>query len=70
MDGVLRSETKLRALLPLDAAVRDAEDGVAKRNSETGERSLLYVALTRARRSATVTGYGQTSPFLTKAYPV
>ena len=54
-------------VLPLDAAVRDAEDGVAKRNSETGERSLLYVALTRAKRSATVTGYGQASPFLTRA---
>ena len=51
-------------ILPLDAAVGDAEDAVAKRNSETGERSLLYVALTRARRSATITSYGQTSPFL------
>jgi superfamily I DNA/RNA helicase len=51
-------------ILPLKAAVVDAEDTVARRDAETGERSLLYVALTRARRSATITGYGQASPFL------
>jgi superfamily I DNA/RNA helicase len=45
-----------QGILPLDAAVVDAEDAVAKRNADTGERSLLYVALTRARRSATITG--------------
>jgi superfamily I DNA/RNA helicase len=55
-------------ILPLDAAVGDAEDAVAKRNSETGKRSLLYVALTRARQSATITGYGLASPFLTTAH--
>ena len=53
-----------KGIIPLDAAVGDAEDAVAQRNSETGERSLLYVALTRARRSATITAYGQISPFL------
>lgn len=52
-------------ILPLAAAVDDAEDAVARRNAETGERSLLYVALTRARRSATITAYGTLSPFLT-----
>jgi superfamily I DNA/RNA helicase len=59
-----------RGVLPLDAAVGGAEDAVAKRDAETGERSLLYVALTRARRSATITGYGQASPFLTRVCPV
>jgi superfamily I DNA/RNA helicase len=53
-----------KGILPLEAAVDDAEDAVARRNAETGERSLLYVALTRARRSAAITGYGIVSPFL------
>ncbi|MDM7995625.1 MAG: UvrD-helicase domain-containing protein [Acidobacteriota bacterium] len=48
-----------KGILPLEAAVDDAEDAIARRNAETGERSLLYVALTRARRSAIITGYGQ-----------
>lgn len=37
-----------KGILPLEAAVDDAEDAVARRNAETGERSLLYVAPTRA----------------------
>lgn len=53
-----------KGILPLEVAVDDAEDAVAKRNAETGERSLLYVALTRARRSATITSYGNLSPLL------
>ena len=56
-----------KGIVPLEAAVYDAEDNVAKRNAETGERSLLYVALTRARRSAAITGYGTLSPFLERA---
>jgi superfamily I DNA/RNA helicase len=53
-----------RGIVPLEAAVVDAEDAVARRNAETGERSLLYVSLTRAKKSATITGYGPISPFL------
>lgn len=53
-----------KGILPLDAAVDDAADSVAKRYVETGERSLLYVALTRARRSAAVTGYGAFTPLI------
>jgi len=53
-----------QGILPLEVAVDHAEDAVAKRNAETGERSLLYVALTRARQSATITGYGTMSPLL------
>jgi superfamily I DNA/RNA helicase len=53
-----------KGIIPLEAAVGDTEDAAATRNAETSERSLLYVALTRARRSATVTGYGMISPFI------
>lgn len=53
-----------KGILPLETAVDEAEDAVARRNAETGERSLFYVALTRARQSATITGYGSMSPFL------
>jgi superfamily I DNA/RNA helicase len=56
-----------KGIIPLEAAVDEAEDAVAMRNAETGERSLLYVALTRARRSATITSYGSMSPYLSTA---
>jgi superfamily I DNA/RNA helicase len=52
-------------VLPLEQAVRDAEDDVARRRTETAERSLLYVALTRAKRSAVVTAWGEPSSLLT-----
>lgn len=55
-----------RGAVPLDQAIRDVEDAVARRNAETGERALLYVALTRSKKSATVTAYGEMSPFLSK----
>jgi superfamily I DNA/RNA helicase len=45
-----------QGILPLDAAVVDAEDAVAKRNADTGERSLLYVALTRAQSTFELSG--------------
>ncbi|MDO9100631.1 MAG: 3'-5' exonuclease [Caldisericota bacterium] len=41
-----------KGVIPLDAALAESEDGVAKRNVDTSERSLLYAALTRAKRSA------------------
>jgi len=53
-----------RGVIPLDQAIRDGEDDVARRNSETAERALLYVALTRSKNSATATGYGELSPYL------
>jgi superfamily I DNA/RNA helicase len=55
-----------RGVIPLDMVLASGDDAITQRNLETGERSLLYVALTRARRSATITGYGQMSPFLTR----
>jgi superfamily I DNA/RNA helicase len=42
-----------KGIIPLEAAVDEAEGAVAMRNAETGERSLLYVALTRAPRAFT-----------------
>jgi superfamily I DNA/RNA helicase len=53
-----------KGMVPLDQAIRDGEDAVARRNAETAERALLYVALTRAKKSATITGFGEFSPFL------
>ncbi len=54
-------------IIPLDQAVQQSEDDVAARNAETGERSLLYVSLTRAKRSAVVTAWGNQSPLLSLA---
>ena len=53
-----------KGIVPLDQAIRDGEDAVAKQNAETAERALLYVALTRAKKSASITGFGEFSPFL------
>jgi superfamily I DNA/RNA helicase len=53
-----------RGLVPLERALSGAEDTVAQRQAEIGERALLYVALTRARKSSTITAYGALSPFL------
>lgn len=51
-------------LIPLEKAMRTGGDAVAARDAETAERALLYVALTRARKSAVVTGHGEMSRFL------
>ena len=53
-----------KGIVPLDQAIRGGEDAVAKRNAETAERALLYVALTRAKKSAAITGFGEICPFL------
>jgi superfamily I DNA/RNA helicase/mRNA-degrading endonuclease RelE of RelBE toxin-antitoxin system len=51
-------------IIPLEKALRAGADQVAVRNAETAERALFYVALTRAKKSAVVSGYGAMSPFL------
>jgi superfamily I DNA/RNA helicase len=56
-----------RGVVPLDIALASADDEVTKRNAETGERALLYVALTRAKKSALITAYGEVSPYLLSA---
>lgn len=51
--------------IPLSVAIAQ-EDLVAKQASLTSERCLLYVALTRARQSASVTSHGGMSEFVTE----
>ncbi len=53
-------------LIPLKSEVTDKADNVSLRNAETEERCLVYVALTRARKSSIVTSYGKASPWLEK----
>lgn len=51
-------------VIPLEKAVNGGNDPVARRNVETAERALLYVALTRAKKSAVVSGWGGMSGFV------
>ncbi|MGH9483073.1 MAG: 3'-5' exonuclease, partial [Terriglobales bacterium] len=53
-------------VIPLTAAGQEEDDEVARRNSDMRERSLLYVALTRARKSAVISTSGVPSKFLPK----
>jgi superfamily I DNA/RNA helicase len=53
-----------KGIVPLDAALASADDQVTARHLETGERALLYVALTRAKQSALITAWGDVSPYL------
>lgn len=50
--------------IPLEKAIAAEADQVATRNAETAERALLYVALTRAKKSAVVSGWGKMSCFV------
>ena len=50
-------------LIPLDYALRNKGDAVSLEDAETEERSLVYVAITRARKSAVIVGYGGLSGF-------
>jgi superfamily I DNA/RNA helicase len=50
-------------LIPLDFALRDKADAVSKEDADTEERSLVYVAITRARKSAFVLSYGALSGY-------
>lgn len=51
-------------VIPLEKAVNVGNDPVARRNAETAERALLYVALTRAKKSAVVSGWGAMTGFV------
>jgi superfamily I DNA/RNA helicase len=53
-----------KGVIPLDVALASADDQITERNLQTGERALLYVALTRAKESALITGHGEKSPYL------
>jgi len=50
-------------LIPLSYALDGKADQVSQRQAENEERSLVYVAITRARKSAVVISYGKTSRF-------
>ncbi len=51
-------------VIPLAVAMDAAADEAEKRDAELQERCLLYVAVTRARDSVVVTGYGPLSSFV------
>jgi superfamily I DNA/RNA helicase/mRNA-degrading endonuclease RelE of RelBE toxin-antitoxin system len=51
-------------LVPLAAAVKDKGDLVEARQAELEERSLLYVAVTRAKKEAHALSYSKESPYL------
>ena len=53
-----------RGLIPLLAAI-PTTDGPERTAAETAERSLLYVAATRAKKELTILSFGSPSPFLT-----
>jgi hypothetical protein len=46
------------------SVVHESVEDIGKRDAETSERSLLYVALIRTCKSAAVTGYGTRTSFL------
>ena len=50
-------------VLPLPSAI-DHTDSVTEQETTTAEKCLLYVALTRARQGAYISGYGKLSEFL------
>lgn len=50
--------------IPLDKALNQASDKAERESVETRERSLLYVAVTRARKEVHVTCHGTPSRFL------
>lgn len=50
--------------LPLAAAMQGLNDATERERAETRERSLLYVAATRARKSLFISGYGHLSSFV------
>ena len=52
-------------LVPLASVLEGKADEASIEEAETEERSLVYVALTRARKEAYVLFYGNMSGFLT-----
>jgi len=50
--------------IPLTRAMKAADDATEAEETETAERALLFVGLTRARRTCHVSGHGALSRFL------
>ncbi len=57
-----------RRVVPLQVAV-ESEDQVAREATLKSERCLLYVALTRAKQTASITSHGGLSEFITDLMP-
>ena len=53
-------------LVPLPAALEERGDAVERESAETGERALVHVAATRAKREVLVLGFGRPSRFLSE----
>lgn len=53
-------------LCPLKKSIQDKSDAVAARQADTEERSLLYVAMTRARKKCLILSYDVRSPYIGK----
>jgi len=51
-------------VIPHEGATSGSSDPVIRRDTETHERSLLYVAATRAKEAVIITSFGRRSPFL------
>lgn len=51
-------------VVPLDKVVGEAADNVTRKELLTAERSLLYVAATRAKRAVFASSYGKSSNFI------
>ncbi len=53
-----------KSAMPLATRIERSADSAVRREAELMERALLYVAITRARRSALVSAYGEASPWI------
>lgn len=53
-----------RRMVPLSRVLRKTGDAAAREVAETGERALVYVAATRAKKELLVLSYGRRSEFL------
>ncbi|MBF0213300.1 MAG: ATP-dependent helicase [Magnetococcales bacterium] len=51
-------------VVPLDQAITNSDDPVIRKESESRERSLLYVAATRAKQQVIVCSYGKSSAYI------
>ena len=51
-------------LVPLDMAIQGRGDDVERRQADLEERALVYVAITRAKKSAIILSYGKKSDYL------
>ncbi len=56
-------------IVPLKAALESAGDPVELKQADLEERALLYVAITRAKKSALLLSYGSVSPYLKQNNP-